>query len=104
DDLDLAGLGVALVLVHLVALDKLLGQELVDEGDVVVDAADLEDLLATLQGLVVEGGLVADGFDVLPARAVLALVPAALDVLEELDADFVGVEAAGGHVDDAAVL
>ncbi len=67
--------------------------------EVVVDAADLEDFLATQAELLIPaaaGGFVVAGF---PFGAELAFVPAFLDVAEQFDTEFVRVEAAGvgGH-------
>src|SRR5690606_7288774 len=87
DDAQLASARVAGVLVHAVALGELGGEELVDELDIVVDAADLEDLVAALHALVIEGFAGAEVLEALPCGAVLALVPAALDVLPQLDTD-----------------
>ena len=94
DDAELAGVRVAAVLVELVALDELLGQELVDEVDVVVDAADLEDLLAALAEALVPAFLAAEVVGLLVFLAEAALVPAVFDVAEEFDADLVRIEVA----------
>src|SRR5207253_1081631 len=99
DDPQLARVGVAAVLVELVFFDELGGHELVDEVDVVVDAADLEDLLAAQAEALVTALFLAEVVGLLVLLAELALVPAVLDVAEELDADLVRVEAAGRHVD-----
>ena len=74
-------------------------QERVDERQVVVDPADLEDLLPAQAELLVPlpPRLVVVAFVVFLAE--LPLVPALLDVAEQLDAELVRVEPAGlgGH-------
>ena len=65
---------------------EIVGQKLVDEGQVVVDLADLEDFLPPLAGMSVPAlpcGVVVAGI-VFVAEA--AAIPAVLDVAVELDA------------------
>ena len=92
DDAQLAGVRVAAVLVELVLLDELGRHELVDEVHVVVDAADLEDLLAAEAQALVPLLLLAEVVGLLVFLAELALVPAVFDVAEQLDADLVRIE------------
>src|SRR5689334_24901765 len=72
-------------------------QEGVDEGDVVVDAADLEDLLPPQPEFLVPLAPPVEVVAVVVLLAELAGVPAVLDVAEQLDADLVGVEPAARH-------
>src|SRR5690606_26812344 len=64
-------------------------QEGVDEGDVVVVAADLEDLLPPLAGLPIPVAALLVGVALLPLLAEAPLVPAVLDVAEQLDPELV---------------
>jgi len=89
---------------ELVFADEIEGEELVDEGEVVVDAADLEDFFAAQVG----GGVPVFALEVIVARFVVeaegAAVPAIFDIAEEFDADFVGVELGGRAGHGAAVV
>src|SRR3954465_6548906 len=90
------------------------GEELVDEGDVVVVLADLEDLFAPEPELLVPRAARAQVVALVVLLAEPALVPAVLDMPPELDAELVRVDGAGarshragvviGVVDDLAVL
>src|SRR5712664_3454893 len=90
------------------------GEELVDEGDVVVVLAHLEDLLPAQAQLLVPRAAGAQVVALVVLLAEAALVPALLDVAPELDAQLVRVDGAGarshgsgvvvGVVDDLAVL
>ena len=82
--------------VELEALAELLGHEGVDEGDVVVDLPHLEDLLPAQAELAVPAALGLEVVALVVVLAELALVPAVLDLAEELDADLVGVDAGPG--------
>ena len=90
---------------QLVLRAELRRQERVDEGDVVVDAADLEDLLPPQAELLVPGSLASPGrrssSHSLPN---LPLVPALLDVAKQLDAELVGVEPAAERGHGAGVV
>src|SRR6516225_1183658 len=79
-------------------------QEGVDEGDVVVDAADLEDLLLAQAKAFIPLALLVEVVALLPLLAELAGVPAVLDVAQQFDADLVGVEPAAGHGHGAGVV
>src|SRR6266850_494852 len=104
DDAELAGVRVAAVLIEAVFFDEFLGHELVDEIDVVVDAADLEDFGAALAEAFVPAFFLAEVVGFFVFLAEFALVPAVFDVAKHFQADFVGVEVAGGHVDGAGVV
>ena len=96
---------IAAVLIELEAIDHFFGEELVDEIDVVVDAADFEDFFAAFAGVfLVPAAGSTEGVEFFEFFSVAAVVPAVFDVAEEFDADFVGVEVAGGHVDGAGVV
>src|SRR6267154_1306496 len=71
------------------------GEELVDEGDVVVVLADLEDLLPSEAELLVPGAPGAEVVALVVFLAEASLVPAVLDVAPELDAQLVRVDGAG---------
>src|SRR6266850_6201040 len=71
------------------------GEELVDEGDVVVVLADLEDLLPAQAELLVPGAAGAQVVALVVFLAEAALVPALLDVAPELDAQLVRIDGAG---------
>src|SRR5256885_3094622 len=71
------------------------GEELVDEGDVVVVLADLEDLLPPEPELLVPGAAGAQVVALVVFLAEAALVPAVLDVAPELDAQLVRIDGAG---------
>src|SRR5690606_23015644 len=86
--------------VELLLGDELGREELVDEGDVVVERADLEDLLAAEPGAPVPVAARLEAVALLPLLAELPLVPALLDVPEELDADLVGVQPARAGLED----
>ena len=64
-------------------------QELVDEGDVVVEGAHLEELLAAHAEAHVPAPLGVEVVALLPFAAELPLVPAVLDVAVRLDAELV---------------
>ena len=99
--LDLVGVVLIVVLVteELMTTAEVDGQEGVDERHIVVNAANLEDLLpAKTKRLVpLPPCLVVIAF--LPFRTELPLVPALFDVSQQLDTELVGIEAAGlgGH-------
>src|SRR6202048_879256 len=90
------------------------GYELIDEGDVVVVLADLEDLLAPQPQLLVPGAARAKVVALVVLLAETSLVPAVLDVPPQLDAELVRVDRAGpgshgagvvvGVIDDLGVL
>src|SRR5438876_2268861 len=90
------------------------GEELVDERDVVVVLADLEDLLAAQAELLVPGSAGAEIVALVVFLAEASLVPAVLDVPPGLDPELVRIDGAGprshragvvvGVVDDLAVL
>src|SRR5262249_53357476 len=73
---------------------ELEGEELVEERDVIVEPADLEDLLAAEARAQVPVTLLLHRVALVPLLAELALVPALLDVAIELDAELVRVQAA----------
>ena len=100
-----AGARIVAVVVELLILGELRREELVEEGHVVVQRADLEDLLPPRGplsddgplGLLVlapftAGGHVVTGFVL---RSVAAGVPSLLDVAQQLHADLVGVQSSG---------
>jgi hypothetical protein len=60
-----------------------------------VHAADLEDLLTALVQAGIPGAALLDRVALVVFLAEAALVPALLDVAEQLDADLVGIEPAG---------
>ena len=70
---------------------KVEGEELVDEGDVVIEPPHLEDLLAPLAQLEVPLRLRLEVVALLPLGPKAAHVPAPLEVAEQLDADLVRV-------------
>src|SRR5882672_8969237 len=90
------------------------GEELVDEGDVVVVLAHFEDLLAPQAQLLVPGAARAQVVALVVFLAEPPLVPALLDMSPELDPELVGIDGARsrphgpgmvvGVVDDLAVL
>src|SRR3954463_2178421 len=80
------------------------GEELVDEGDVVVVLADLEDLLPPQAELLVPGAAGAQVVALVVFLAEASLVPAVLDMAPELDAQLVGVDGAGTGTHGAAVM
>src|ERR671937_1239989 len=90
------------------------GEELVDEGDVVVVLADFEDLLAAQAELLVPGAAGAQVVGLVVFLAEAATVPAVLDETPELDPELVRIDGAGARphgarvvvcvVDDLAVL
>src|SRR5205814_5754802 len=86
---------------ELVVAAELFGEELVDEGDVVVQLAHFEDLAAAEAEAAVpvapRGHVVA----LFPFFAEAALVPAVLDVAVQLDAELVGVQLSGRRRGDA---
>ena len=92
DDLPAPRPRIPLVHEELVPVAELLGQVLVHEGHVVVDAPHEHDLLGPLHGTGVPGGLQGTIVASLELRAVPASVPAILDVEVELEADLVGIE------------
>src|SRR5262249_18869337 len=67
-------------------------QELVDEGDVVVERAHLEDLLLAQAEAEVPVLLRVQVVAVLPLLAELPAIPALLDVAKQLDAELVRIE------------
>src|SRR2546430_13664679 len=71
------------------------GEELVDEGDVVVVLADFEDLLPPEAELLVPRAAGAQVVALVPFLAGPALVPALLDVAPALDAELVRVYGGG---------
>src|SRR5205085_309525 len=81
---------------ELVLANELRRQELVDEGDVVVERADLEDLLFAEAQAKVPVLLRLEVVALLPLLAELAAIPALFDVTKELDAELVRVEATPG--------
>src|ERR1700722_17019426 len=88
---------VAAAIVHrkreeLVPLAEVGGEVLVDEGDVVVELAPLEDLLTPEAQPLVPGPPLVEALALVPLAAEAPLVPALLDVAKQLDADLVGVE------------
>src|SRR5438105_9147311 len=90
------------------------GEELVDEGDVVVVLAYLEDLLPPQAELLVPRTAVAQVVALVPFLPEAALVPAILDVTPELDPELVWIDGSGPRphgtgmvvrvIDDLAVL
>ena len=104
DDPQLAGVGVAAVLIELVLLDEFRRHELIDEIHVVVDPPDLENFLPAEAQAFVPVLLLAEVFGFLVFLAELALVPAIFDVAEQLDADLVRIEIPRRHVNRAAVM
>ena len=86
------------------ALAELLVQERVDERHVVVDPPHLEDLLPAQAELAVPALLRLEVVAVVVLLAELPLVPAVLDVAEQLDAELVRVEAARAHGQRARVV
>ena len=95
--LDLVSLVLIVVLVaeELVAAAEVGRQEGIDERHVVVDPPDLEDLLAAQAELLVPAGGAVVVVALVLLGAELPLVPALLDVAEQLDAELVGIEPAG---------
>src|SRR5262249_14208383 len=85
-DLPVAGALVEAERVELLIDAELHGEELVDEGDVVVELPDLEDLAAAEPEAAIPVLLGRHVLAVVPLLAEAALVPAVLDVAEELDA------------------
>ena len=79
---------------HPVLPAEVLGEEVVDERDVVVHLPHLEDLVTPLAELQVPVLLFQDVGAFLVLLAETPLVPAILDVTEQLEAQLVGVEAA----------
>src|SRR3569832_785993 len=69
-------------------------EELVEERDVVVELADLEQLLAAEPGAALPVLLEIHRVALVPLFTELALVPAVLDVAEQLDAELVRIELA----------
>src|SRR5712691_5987526 len=114
DDLPAVALLVEAVGEELLIDAELRGKELVDESDVVVMLAHLEDLLPAEAQLAVPGAPGAQVVAVVELLAEAPLVPAVLDVPPELDAQLVGIDGAGpdshgagmmiGIVDDLRVL
>src|SRR5262249_45845320 len=94
--LDLVGLILVVVLEaeEAVTAAEVRGEEGIDERHVVVDPAHLEDLLAAQAELLVPPAALLVVVAVLVLGAELPLVPALLDIAEELDAQLVGVEPA----------
>ena len=80
------------------------GRIFVDEGDVVVVAPALEDLLASESGLEIPLAPLAQVVAVVVVLAEAPLVPAVLDVAEELDPEPVGVQGPGLHPHRARVV
>ena len=91
-DLIHAGLRVEVVDEQFVLAAEVLGQVVVDEGHVRAVPADLEDLLAAQSGLAVPAGALDQVLAVVVLLAEATLVPALLDVAEQLDAQLVGVQ------------
>ena len=79
-------------------------QELVDEGDVVVERAHLEDLFAPEPEPQIPVPLRVEVVALLPLAPELPLVPALLDVAVELDAELVRVEPPAARRHDARVV
>src|SRR5690606_11269980 len=88
---------------ELVLQAELRREELVDERDVVVEPADLEDLLPAQAEFEVPALLLRQRIALLPFLAEAPLVPPILDVAEELEAELVGIESAGTHGDGAGM-
>src|SRR5256885_14169075 len=80
------------------------GEELVDEGDVVVVLADLEDLLPSEAQLLVPGAAGAEVVALVVFLAESSFVPAVLDVAPQLDAELVGGDGGGPGPHGAAVV
>ena len=72
--------------------DELGRQELVDERDIVVERANLEELLPAEAGALVPVPAGLQVVALLPLLAEAAAVPAVLDVPEQLDAELVRVQ------------
>src|SRR4029079_12428166 len=75
-----------------VPLAEVGGEELVDEGDVVVQLPDLEDLLAAQPQPLVPRPPLIEVLALVPLAPEPSLVQALLDVAQQLDADLVRVE------------
>src|SRR5262249_12700906 len=81
--------------IELLLVTELEREELVDEGDVVVELAHLEDLLPPEPEPAVPALLDRHVLALVPLLAEPPLVPAVLDVAQELDAELVGIELPG---------
>src|SRR5256714_780187 len=80
------------------------GEELVDEGDVVVVLADLEDLLPSEAQLLVPRAPGAEVVAIVILFTESPFVPAVLDVAPQFDAELVGIDGAGARSHRAAVM
>src|SRR5438477_2861381 len=80
------------------------GEELVDEGDVVVVLAHLEDLLPAEPQLLVPGAPGAEVVALVILFTESPFVPAVLDVAPQFDAELVGIDGAGARSHRAAVM
>ena len=103
---DLVALGTRVPAVgeQFVPLAEVLGQELVHKADVVVDAPHLENLLPAQPQLQVPRRLACAVVALVVLAAKAALVPAFLNVSQQLQPQLVGIKLAGVHGDGAGVV
>src|SRR6185503_12152879 len=83
---------------------ELRGEEGVDEGNIVMNAPDLEDFLSAEAELFIPLALFLHILALFPLLAETAGVPAVFDVAQEFQADLVGIEACSGHGDGAGMM